>query len=70
MRSGTSRTCTASRAPRPVPATWSSTSAADRAYHVAIYAGHGWQYAAADPQDGIRYQRIWTVAVEFRTDWH
>ena len=35
-------------------------------YHVAIYAGHGWQYAAADPQDGIRYQRIWSRAVEFR----
>jgi cell wall-associated NlpC family hydrolase len=39
-------------------------------YHVAIYAGHGWQYAAADERDGIRYQRIWSSAVEFRTDWH
>lgn len=40
------------------------------AYHVAIYAGHGRQYAAATPQDGIRYQSIWSTQVEFRTDWH
>jgi cell wall-associated NlpC family hydrolase len=40
------------------------------AYHVAIYAGHGMQYAAATPRDGIRYQAIWSSAVEFRTDWH
>jgi cell wall-associated NlpC family hydrolase len=39
-------------------------------YHVAIYAGHGWQYAAADPQDGIRYQPIWSSAVVFETNWH
>lgn len=40
------------------------------AYHVAIYAGHGMQYAAATPRDGIRYQRVWSSAVEYRTDWH
>lgn len=40
------------------------------AYHVAIYAGHGKQYAAATPRDGIRYQAIWSSNVEFRTDWH
>lgn len=40
------------------------------AYHVAVYAGHGWQYAAATPRDGIRYQPIWSPYVEFRTDWH
>jgi cell wall-associated NlpC family hydrolase len=40
------------------------------AYHVAIYAGHGKQYAAATPRDGIRYQKIWSRHVEFRTDWH
>lgn len=40
------------------------------AYHVAIYAGHGRQYAAATPRDGIRYQPIWSRNVEFRTDWH
>jgi cell wall-associated NlpC family hydrolase len=40
------------------------------AYHVAIYAGHGMQYAAATPRDGIRYQKVWSSAVEYRTDWH
>jgi cell wall-associated NlpC family hydrolase len=40
------------------------------AYHVAIYAGHGKQYAAATPQDGIRYQSVWSSDVEYRTDWH
>lgn len=40
------------------------------AYHVAIYAGHGMQYSAADPSDGIRYQRIWSSNVEYRTNWH
>ncbi|MGH8861972.1 MAG: C40 family peptidase [Jatrophihabitantaceae bacterium] len=39
-------------------------------YHVAIYAGHGYQYAAATPRDGVRYQPIWSTNVEFRTDWH
>lgn len=40
------------------------------AYHVAVYAGHGKQYAAATPQDGIRYQDVWSSDVEYRTDWH
>jgi len=40
------------------------------AYHVAIYAGHGMQYAAATPRDGIRYQHIWSRQIEFRTSWH
>jgi cell wall-associated NlpC family hydrolase len=37
------------------------------AYHVAIYAGHDMQYAAATPRDGIRYQHIWSSHVEFRS---
>lgn len=41
-----------------------------RAYHVAIYAGRGWQYAAATVRDGVRYQRVWSSAVQYRTDWH
>lgn len=40
------------------------------AYHVAVYAGHGYQYAAATPRDGVRYQPIWSSAVVFGTDWH
>jgi len=40
------------------------------AYHVAIYAGHGWQYAAATPRDGVRHQRVWSRAVRYGTDWH
>lgn len=40
------------------------------AYHVAIYAGHGWQYAAATPRDGVRYQPVWSRAVRYGTDWH
>lgn len=40
------------------------------AFHVAIYAGHGYQYAAATPRDGVRYQAIWSRDVVFGTDWH
>jgi cell wall-associated NlpC family hydrolase len=40
------------------------------AYHVAIYAGGGMQYAAATPKDGIRYQIVWSSAVGYYTDWH
>lgn len=40
------------------------------AFHVAIYAGNGMQYAAATPQDGLRYQGIWSSDVQFGTDWH
>ena len=35
------------------------------AYHVAIYAGHGKQYAAATPRDGIRHQKIWSKHVRY-----
>lgn len=35
------------------------------AFHVAIYAGHHKQYAAATPRDGIRYQRIWSSDVTY-----
>lgn len=41
-----------------------------RAYHVAVYAGHGWQYAAATPKDGVRYQRVWSSNVRYGTSWH
>lgn len=41
-----------------------------RAYHVAVYAGYGWQYAAATVKDGVRYQPVWSSAVQYRTDWH
>jgi cell wall-associated NlpC family hydrolase len=40
------------------------------AYHVAIYAGHGMQYAAATERDGIRYQPVWSSAVRYGTTWH
>jgi cell wall-associated NlpC family hydrolase len=40
------------------------------AYHVAIYAGHGWQYAAATVRDGVRYQQVWSSNVVYGTDWH
>jgi cell wall-associated NlpC family hydrolase len=40
------------------------------AYHVAIYAGHGMQYAAATVRDGIRYQAVWSTSVRYGTDWH
>lgn len=41
-----------------------------RAYHIAIYAGHGMQYAAATAQDGLVYQHVWSSAVQYGTDWH
>jgi hypothetical protein len=40
------------------------------AYHVAIYAGRGYQYSATDPQQGVRHQRIYSRNVIFGTDWH
>ena len=39
-------------------------------YHVAIYAGHGYQYSATDPQQGVRYQPISSRNVQFGSDWH
>jgi len=44
--------------------------AGGHAYHVAIYAGRGRQYSAADPRDGIRYQRIWDRNVRYGTVLH
>jgi cell wall-associated NlpC family hydrolase len=41
-----------------------------RAYHVAIYAGHGMQYAAATPSSGVRYQHVWSRQVQYRTYRH
>ncbi len=40
------------------------------AYHVAVYAGHGEQYAAATPEDGVRYQAVWSSNVTYGTNWH
>jgi cell wall-associated NlpC family hydrolase len=40
------------------------------AYHVAIYAGHGMQYSATNPSQGVEYAKIWASNIEFRTDWH
>jgi cell wall-associated NlpC family hydrolase len=40
------------------------------AYHVAVYAGSGMQYAAATVRDGVRYQAVWSSSVQYRTDWH
>lgn len=40
------------------------------AYHVAIYAGNGMQYAEATVRDGLRYQKIWSSAVQYGTSWH
>ena len=39
------------------------------AYHVAVYAGHGRQYAATQPGERIKYQRVARGAI-FGTDWH
>lgn len=35
------------------------------AYHVAIYAGHGEQYAATTRRGGIRHQHIWSTHVRY-----
>jgi cell wall-associated NlpC family hydrolase len=39
-------------------------------YHVGIYEGNGTLVAAADPQDGIMYETIWTSMVTFGTMTH
>ncbi|MGN6608278.1 MAG: C40 family peptidase [Jatrophihabitans sp.] len=39
-------------------------------YHVGIVAGHHMMWAAATPQDGVRYQSIWSSAVTFGTLTH
>lgn len=40
------------------------------AYHVAIYAGHGMDYAATQPGERVKYQRIWGSNLRFGTTWH
>jgi cell wall-associated NlpC family hydrolase len=40
------------------------------AFHVAVYAGHGRQYAASTPATGVRYQPIWATNIRFGTTWH
>jgi cell wall-associated NlpC family hydrolase len=40
------------------------------AYHVAIYAGHHRQIAAATPRQGVVRQIVWSKRVQYRTDWH
>jgi cell wall-associated NlpC family hydrolase len=39
-------------------------------YHVAIYAGHGMQYSATDPSQGVEHDHISSRHVVFGTDWH
>jgi hypothetical protein len=39
-------------------------------YHVAIYGGGGWDYAAADPAEGVVHERLWSSSVRFGTTWH
>ena len=39
-------------------------------YHVGIYEGRGTLVAAADPQDGIVYETIWTATVTYGTMTH
>lgn len=40
------------------------------AYHVAIYDGHGGQYSAVNPANGVKHQKIYATNIQFRTDWH
>jgi cell wall-associated NlpC family hydrolase len=40
------------------------------AFHIAIYAGNGRQYAAANERQGIIYERVWSSAVQYGTTWH
>ena len=40
------------------------------AYHVAIYGGHHTEYAATQPGQDIRHQRIWSHNIIYATDWH
>jgi cell wall-associated NlpC family hydrolase len=40
------------------------------AYHVAIFAGGGMQYAANVPGGSVLLQGVWSTDVEFGTDWH
>ena len=40
------------------------------AYHVAIYAGGGHEYSAAEPGVGVIFQAIWGTNIQYGTDWH
>jgi cell wall-associated NlpC family hydrolase len=40
------------------------------AYHVAIYAGYGMQYAAPAPGQDVKLEPIWSSDISFGTDWH
>ncbi|HEY3715033.1 MAG TPA: NlpC/P60 family protein [Jatrophihabitantaceae bacterium] len=40
------------------------------AYHVAIYAGYGMQYAAPAPGQNVKLEPIWSSDITFGTDWH
>jgi hypothetical protein len=40
------------------------------AYHVAIFAGGGMQYAANVPGGSVVYQGVWSNDIVFGTDWH
>jgi cell wall-associated NlpC family hydrolase len=42
----------------------------DYAYHVAIYAGYGMQYAAPAPGQDVKLEPIWSSDISFGTDWH
>lgn len=39
-------------------------------YHVAIFGGHDTEYAATQPGQKIRHQRIWGHNIRFGTNWH
>ena len=39
-------------------------------YHVAIYAGHGMQYSATDPAQGVEHDHISSHNVVFGSNWH
>lgn len=45
-------------------------SSSGSVYHVAVYAGSNKIYSAATPNDGVRYQAIWSTAVTFGTVTH
>jgi cell wall-associated NlpC family hydrolase len=42
----------------------------DDAYHVAIYADYGMQYAAPAPGQDVKLEPIWSSDISFGTDWH
>lgn len=39
-------------------------------YHVAIFGGHNTEYAATQPGQKIRHERIWSHNIRFGTNWH